>query len=268
MAITALRDARRTGSTGGKATQLGSLLRLGLRVPDGFVITAETTANWNKAVREMTLRHFDTLGAPYVAVRSSAVAEDGRGASWAGQFDTFLFVDRANLIDKIEQCIASVSSARSWAYRTTARGSVVPGIAVVVQTMIASDVSGVCFSVHPITQDSNQIVIEAAYGLGEAVVSGEVTPDNYVVTRQSRKIISRSIARQSKMLSFSENKHETTWQATENPDAQKLSDTQILELADVALKLEQHFDHAVDIEWAYYQEQLYILQSRPITTLQ
>jgi pyruvate, water dikinase len=267
MSIASLELARDVAQVGGKAAQLGALLRFGMNVPAGFVITAEGVERWDNQMAEEAIRRFDELGVEFVAVRSSAVAEDSSDASWAGLFDTFLFVDRERLVDKIESCIASASSKRSASYGRLAGQSGWQKIAVIIQAMIPSDISGVCFSVHPVTQSSNQIVIEAAYGLGEAVASGEVTPDNYVVSRQPREIVDKSTARQPKRLAFSTTERKSAWQNVKNPNSQKLNDEQILEVAAAAEKLEQYFGYPVDIEWAFHQNQLYILQSRPITTL-
>lgn len=260
-----LRDAQSARTVGGKAAALGALLRAGFRVPDGFVVIARPHGLHN--LEPAMLEAFDKLGAKRVAVRSSAAQEDGHGAAWAGQLDTFLNIPRERVLEHIARCRASGHSARAQAYAAQ-KGLDAGNVAVIVQTMIDSEVSGVCFSVHPVTQDSSQVVIEAAYGLGEAVVSGEVTPDNYVVTRESRSIVSQIVANQSKQLRVSENDRRTTWQATMEPSAQKLHDPQILEVVDTAVRLETYFGYPVDIEWAYYDSQLYILQSRPITTLE
>ncbi len=260
-----LSDAYAADTVGGKAAALGSLLRADCRIPDGFVVAAREPAL--ESLEPAILDAFDKLGARRVAIRSSATGEDSRKAAWAGQLDTFLNVSRDTLLEHIVRCVASADSARAQAY--AAQKNLAAGkVAVIVQTMIDSDVSGVCFSVHPVARDDNQVVIEAAYGLGEAVVSGEITPDSYVVSRQPRSIISCTVAHQAKSLRFSESSHKTTWQVTVEPSAQKLSDPQILELADTAVGLEAHFGYPVDVEWAFYNGKLYILQSRPITTLQ
>lgn len=268
MVVIPLQEANGSSEVGGKAARLGALMQIGTNVPNGFVVVPDNgTTELDEVDADTLLHYFGNLHVQHVAVRSSTTVEDSDDASWAGQFDTFLFVDRESLIDKVEGCIASVNSTRSTAYAHAMEEHARPSIAVIVQAMVPSDVSGVCFSVHPVTQDANQIVIEAAYGLGEAVVSGEVTPDNYVVSRQPRRIIQKTVASQPRAYAFSETLKHTTWVNVPTPDAQKLTDAQILELAATADSLERHFKHPVDVEWAFYQDKLYILQSRPITTL-
>lgn len=259
-----LRDARSSTEVGGKAAALGELIRAKFTVPDGFVVIADVS-ELNRLTTAI-LDAFESLESPFVAVRSSATQEDGHTAAWAGQLDTFLNVSRETLMDSILSCMTSVESARARAYASE-KGLAAGRVAVIVQSMIPSDVSGVCFSVHPVTKNANDMVIEAAYGLGEAVVSGEVTPDNYVIDRAERRITTRSIATQSKSLRFSPKERKTIWEDVAEPAVQKLSDDQILELAGAVERLEIHFGFPVDVEWAYYGGELYILQSRPITTL-
>lgn len=137
-----------------------------------------------------------------------------------------------------------------------------------IQKMVQSEVSGVAFSVHPVTEDRNQLIIEAGFGLGEAIVSGQVTPDSYVVTKSPRVIIDKNIAVQDRALHRSE-KGENEWRTL--PEAvggsQALSDDLILELAALILKIEKHYGFPCDIEWAREGGEFYITQSRPITTL-
>jgi pyruvate, water dikinase len=259
-----LRDARSSTEVGGKAAALGDLIRAEFTVPDGFVVA--TDASELNRLTTAILDAFESLESPFVAVRSSATQEDSLTAAWAGQLDTFLNVSRETLMESILSCMASVESARARAYATE-KGLAAGRVAVIVQSMVPSDVSGVCFSVHPVTKNTNDMVIEAAYGLGEAVVSGEVTPDNYVVDRAARRVAIRSISTQSRSLRFSPKEHKTIWENVDEPSVQKLSDTQILELADTVERLESHVGYPVDVEWTFYDDRLYILQSRPITTL-
>jgi phosphoenolpyruvate synthase/pyruvate phosphate dikinase len=250
---------------GGKAAALAKMMQAGFNVPEGFVLPAMSSLAALPALQEQLLARFDQLGAIYVAVRSSALNEDGLNATWAGQLDTFLNTDRNTLIQNIERCQASASSVRAQSYAEQ-QSLVASPVAVIVQRMIQSDVSGVAFSVQPVTREPNQIVIEAGLGLGEAIVSGEVTPDMYIVTKSSQEIVQVLVSQQIKKLVL--NDGVTSWQdAGDSGQVQKLTDEQIRSLAAVVVQLEIFFGYPVDVEWALYENKFYILQSRPITTL-
>lgn len=260
-----LSQATDVAATGGKAKALGSMIRAGFVVPEGFVISTAAFDDMSKALQSDILKHFDILQTDFVAVRSSATSEDSGSAAWAGQLDTFLNVDRQHLIAQIKKCWESIHSDRAQAYakeKSQAAGKV----AVVVQKMVQSDVSGVAFSTHPVTQDDQQVVIEAGFGLGEAVVSGEITPDTYIVAKKPATIVEKHLAEQTKQLKRGAD-GQTSWQKVDHPGAQKLADKYIVELSQTVQKLENYFGHAVDVEWALAGQQLFILQSRPITTL-
>jgi pyruvate, water dikinase len=140
-------------------------------------------------------------------------------------------------------------------------------VAVVVQAMVDSDVSGVAFSAHPVTQSLEQMVIEAGLGLGEAIVSGEITPDTYVLETESGKVLESFVSPQTKRLIRSAN-GKTEWQSIDPPaNEAKLSPAQLSELAETVCKIAQHYGFPIDVEWAYAGSTLYILQARPITTL-
>lgn len=141
-------------------------------------------------------------------------------------------------------------------------------MAVVVQSMIESEISGVSFSVHPVTQERNTLVIEAVWGLGEAIVSGQVTPDSYMVDKKTHTITHKTVTEQKQALQPTETAR-ADWKpvAPSKQSHQKLSDIQIQELAHMVVKIEKHFGFPVDVEWAYQGNTLFILQSRPITTL-
>ncbi len=131
---------------------------------------------------------FAELGAEYVAVRSSATSEDGAENAWAGQLDSFLNTTEDTLIENVQKCWASLFTPRAIVYRVEKglKESHI-SVAVVVQKMIESESSGIAFSVHPVTEDPNQLIIEAGFGLGEAIVSGSITPDSYVVEKREAK---------------------------------------------------------------------------------
>ncbi len=214
-------------------------------------------------------RFHNELGADFVAVRSSATSEDSADAAWAGQLDSYLNTNKENLFSNIQKCWASLFTPRAIFYRfEKGLESKSISVAVVVQSMIQSDVSGVAFSVHPVTQDQNQLIIEASYGLGEAIVSGQVTPDSYVLSKEPSKIIDKNIFTQEKGL-FSSEMGGNVWKEIPKGKAenQVLSDNQIEELAEIIISVENHYDFPCDIEWAIEDEKLFITQSRPITTI-
>lgn len=211
---------------------------------------------------------FTALDATYVAVRSSATAEDGATAAWAGQLESYLNTTEEHLLENVKKCWASLFTPRAIFYRFEKGLHESPiSVAVVVQTMVQSDIAGIAFSVHPVTEDRNQIIIEAGYGLGEAIVSGQITPDSYVVEKQPRRIVDVNVAEQQRGLYRGVRDNE--WQPIEpeKQAAQKLTEQQILFLTDLILKIEQHYGFPCDIEWAFQNEEFYIVQSRPITTL-
>ncbi len=243
-------------------------------------------------IAEKITDEFAKLNAKYVAVRSSATAEDSSAAAWAGQLDSFLNTTSDNLLDNIKKCWASLFTPRAIFYRFEKElHKTKISVAVVVQKMVESEVSGIAFSVHPVTEDYNQLIIEAALGLGEAIVSGQITPDSYVVEKTPRRIIDKNIAEQKRGL-FRHDFTSTQEQHTDKLEyvgiskggegqlnnkwldissdkgiAQKLSDEQIFSLGEMVLKIETHYGFPCDIEWALAEDKFYILQSRPITTL-
>jgi rifampicin phosphotransferase len=228
---------------GGKGSSLARMITAGFRVPDGFVIIA-AAKTMDDELKDEIFAAFDQLGAEKVAVRSSALAEDGTKDAWAGQMDTFLNVGRNGLIEAVQKCWRSAGSQRAKAYAEE-KGLDAGCLAVVVQEMIDGDVSGVAFSVHPVTNNKNQVIIEAVKGLADKLVSGEITPDSYVADKRTNEIIS---------------------QAAQNSNA-LLNQAQLSELSETAAKLEEYFGFPVDVEWTFANGQLFILQSRPITTL-
>ncbi len=215
------------------------------------------------------LTNFEKLDAEFVAVRSSATAEDGATAAWAGQLDTFLNTTEENVLENVQKCWASLFTPRAIFYRFEKgmHGTKI-SVAVVVQKMVQSEVSGIAFSVHPVTEDYNQLIIEAGFGLGEAIVSGQVTPDSYVIEKEPRRIIDKNITYQSRALWRSAGGGNEWRELTEEEGSKPaLSDEQTMELAEVVLKIEDHYGFPCDIEWAYEAGQFFVTQSRPITTL-
>jgi len=232
-----------------------------------------------KDLKKEILEAYDKLGADDVAVRSSATAEDGAVASWAGELETYLNTNRKNLIDRVCQCWSSLFTPRAIFYRHEKKLiDHYVSVAVVVQKMIQSEISGIAFTVHPVTEDPRQMIIEAGYGLGEAIVSGQVTPDSYVLDKTDFSIIDINIGAQTRQLikakkqkinkTKRDNDKSNIWiNLGEKGEKQKLNGKQIVELAKICKKIEDHYGFPCDIEWAWEGGKFYITQSRPITTL-
>lgn len=206
---------------------------------------------------------------PLVAVRSSATAEDLPDASFAGQQATFLNVKgEKELIKSVLNAWASLFEARAIFYRVQKNfDHFKVKIAVPIQIMVQSQTSGVMFTADPVTNDKKIIVIEAVWGLGEMIVSGQVTPDHFEVEKGTFEIKNKSIQKQTKQMikSAKNNKIITVSKAYQN--VQKLPDEKIKQLAKIGKKIEDHYFAPQDIEWAYFDKDLYIVQTRPITTL-
>ena len=222
----------------------------------------------DKIVSEIKAK-FKDLNTEFVAVRSSATAEDGADNAWAGQLDSFLNTKEVNLLEKVQHCWASLFTPRAIFYRfEKGLHTTKISVAVVVQKMVNSEVSGIAFSVHPVTEDRNQMIIEAGFGLGEAIVSGSVTPDSYVIEKEPRRIIDINVSSQTRALYRVETGGNEWIDIPESrASSQVLSKSQILEFADMITKIENHYGFPCDIEWALEKGRFYILQSRPITTL-
>ena len=227
-----------------------------------------------KDIKDDILKNFKELGAKHVAVRSSATAEDGMEHAWAGQLDSFLNTTEHDLLEKVKRCWASLFTPRAIFYRfEKGLHTTKISVAVVVQKMVESEFSGIAFSVHPVTEDYNQLIIEAGFGLGEAIVSGQVTPDSYVVEKHPRHILDINVSTQERALYRSEKvsaEHGSNeWIDVPEPKAssQVLTGKEILELSEIILGIENHYGFPCDIEWAFEKGKFYIVQSRPITTL-
>ena len=204
----------------------------------------------------------------HVAVRSSATAEDLPGASFAGQQETYLNVyGEANLIEKIKEAWASLFTARAIFYRATNKfDHFRVAIAIPVQRMIESAASGIMFTIDPVTNDKRVIVIEAIHGLGEMIVQGAVTPDHYEVDKATFTIKMKTVKTQEKKMVKKGNGNEIQSISKKDGSKQKISDTQIVALAKIAKKLEEHYFFPQDSEWAIEKDKIYIVQTRPVTT--
>jgi pyruvate,water dikinase len=226
-------------------------------------------------IAEDIKQSYKKLGGGLVAVRSSATAEDLPEASFAGQQQTFLNVQgEKEAVVAVQNCWASLFEPRAIFYRQHHDfNHLEVGIAVPVQRMIQSEASGVMFTVEPVTSDQSKVIIEAVYGLGEAIVSGEVTPDLYVVEKEGLKIIEKKVEKQEWQLV----KNPTGWKGETNvrvplygPNQlrQKLNDEDVIALAKLGKHIEDLYHFPQDIEWAKEGGKLFILQTRPVTTLE
>ena len=204
------------------------------------------------------------------AVRSSGTAEDLGEASFAGQHETYYYVKASRLLQMVKHCWASLWSPEAVSYRTT------QGIdhstvfmAVVVQEMIQSEISGVTFTANPVTGDRRQIVTESSWGMGAAIVDGRVTPDHYVIERDGMKLLEKRIAEKKFMVpAYLEEGGSRLLEVPHDMRRKEtLSADMVRTVTEWAIKAEEHFGSAQDIEWAIVGEQFYMLQSRPITVM-
>jgi pyruvate,water dikinase len=214
------------------------------------------------------------MGRGLVAVRSSATAEDLPEASFAGQQRTFLNVEEEKeVVTAVQGCWASLFEPRAIFYRhQQGFDHFKVGIAVPVQKMVQSQASGVMFTIEPVTSDSGKIVIEAVFGLGEAIVSGEVTPDLYILDKKGLKISTKKVAKQELQLvrnPDTTDKETNIWApiSPERQAQQKITNDEIIQLAKLGKQLEDWYQFPQDIEWAKGDKEIFIVQTRPVTTI-
>jgi len=233
-----------------------------------------TSAEMPGDVAAEVRRAYREMGEGPVAVRSSGTAEDLAEASFAGQQSTFLnVVGGENVVAALQACWASLFEARAIFYRANAGfDHLKVGIAVPVQRMVQSRRSGVMFTLEPVSGDRTKIVIEAIYGLGEAIVSGALTPDLYVLDKASLSILQKTVARQEKQLTrnpestvFAEDNNAWADVPKDDVKLQKLSDAEIATVAEIGKRVEEHYGGPQDIEWAEENGEIYIVQARPVT---
>lgn len=255
---------------GGKAASLGELISAGLPVPAGFVIT--TSAHKSGMTAELSkdiLSAFKKLGANRVAVRSSAVAEDSQNASWAGQLETYLNVNKDKLIASVEKCWGSTKSdhAKQYAKQNNVQEAD-NKVAVIVQAMVDSDISGVMFTANPVNNNYQEYVIEAIHGLGELLVQGQVTPETLIINKNTRQAISYSKSTQQNMLTYVNGKNKLVPIPASKLNKKIISPAILNKLIVFAQKIENNYKGIPqDIEWAVNGKDIFIVQSRPITTL-
>ncbi len=280
---------------GNKGLRLAQMAQVGLPVLPGFCVTttayrvflshnkleASITSGDQDIVRERVtsgefpsdvasaiLEAYQRLNGP-VAVRSSATVEDSQDASFAGQYDTFLNIKSAHeVLDRVRDCWAGLWSERALAYaREQGRDPLETDMGVVVQRLGQVEVAGVLFTLNPLTGREEEMVVEAAWGLGEAVVSGRVTPDRYVIDSCSRRVLARDIADQSVVLIAGDGggvREEAL--APERYGRPVLGDEQLLELMDLGCRVQAIYGYPQDVEWALVDGEFVLLQTRPLTS--
>jgi phosphoenolpyruvate synthase/pyruvate phosphate dikinase len=267
---------------GGKAFSLAGLYQKDFSVPNGFIITTQAFDYFLRSLfctggesilsqiiekgvyfgadmveirrkiyaseippklSEAIYNSLISLNTVSVAVRSSTTLEDAERYSYAGQFESFLGVTKEDVLSKVKLCWNSLFSQRVLAYAQGADS--IGKMAVIIQEMVAADISGVCFSINPVNYDANAIIIELVVGLGDSLVQGAVVPDRYIVCKDTLII---------------KEKHVNIGEVIE--------DSIVKEVARLAVKIEKLYNKPMDVEWALKNGKLYILQARPITTLQ
>jgi pyruvate,water dikinase len=299
------RDCTSVQLAGGKGASLARMTALGIPVPPGFVVPADaleaTLSDAVTAMREVLARgergeQLATVAAEAVAlvraaepggtllqeiaeayarlgdqvpvaVRSSATAEDAETASYAGAQETYLHVQGVEqIVERVRDCWCSFFTERALFYRSK-KGSLNDlGMAVVVQRMVEPDVSGVMFTIDPTKGRRDRMVVEAVYGLGEGVVSGQLTPDHYVLARDGRLKRTKLATQPYAIVRDPAGGVQEVQLSPEQADAQTLNEQQLARLAVVGIDLEQRLGGPQDIEWAIRGDELFVLQSRPVTT--
>ncbi|MEM0187967.1 MAG: pyruvate, water dikinase [Saccharolobus sp.] len=236
------------------------------------------TAKIPEDLSQKILKSYDELSKkigkePLVAVRSSATAEDIEQASFAGQQDTYLNVSRSELLDKVKEVWASLYNARAIEYRKSKNiDQLSVLIAVVVQKMVNARSAGVMFTLHPVTGDDRYILIESNWGLGESVVGGKVTPDEVLIEKATLQIVDKKISTKSIKIVYDlrTKKNIEVKLTDEEANAMSITDEEALELAKLAMKIEEHYKRHMDIEWAIdadlsFPDNIFIVQARPET---
>lgn len=290
---------------GGKAKNLAILMKAGLQVPDGFVISfrafmefidtnnlmeqithlLQTQKNPNQHIKKLFEQHelphhleqqikkeyIDLLsrtGESLVAVRSSAAAEDLEHQSFAGQYETFLNVGSyQSFITSIKKCWVSVWSSQALQYGEHKIDISQMKFSILVQSMIQADKSGVAFSVNPIPSSNDEIVINATYGLGEAVVAGIITPDMYIVSKQTHSILHKELGDKVFKIIGTEGGTKSVPTLEQEKVVFCMDDKEINQLTTLINRIEDFYQFPIDMEFAMKEQIAYVLQVRPITTL-
>lgn len=267
MTLKRLENAREVRRYGGKATELGAALRADLPVPDGIAVSHELVEQLveNGEGQSRLVEQVNALDGPYV-VRSSGIGEDSQAASFAGQHETVVnIVDPEGVIEALERVYASSRSEEVMAYRSTLGIDAPPKMGAVVQPLVAADKSGVLFSRNPV-DGSDERVIEATWGLGEAVVDSMVTPDYYRVQPGGTILDRRSGKKDVRVIPAPGGGTETKRVPDGKQERPCLNEEEVRALDELAAACESYRSGGHDIEWAFEDGALYLLQRRDITT--
>ena len=297
-------DSEKAVITGGKGSSLGNSIQSKLPVPPGFCITSDvfkkifwgtstsrdinnildkmlesdditslsseiqdivTNITFPKDLEEVILGYFQRLKAPCVAVRSSAIGEDSVESSWAGQLESFLNTTVEDLIPNIKKCWASIFSERALVYRQYQECEGDFDMAVVVQKMVNSRISGTAFSKHPVSGCETSVLIESCLGLGETLVLGQAIPTTYIIEKESFKQVSYSLGEQETLLRRSISGFGNE-KVVVSKNEKHLTKLEAVKISQLVTTIENIYGFPVDVEWAFEDNQLYLLQVRPITT--
>lgn len=282
------KDCHEVQRVGGKAANL-SRLAADYRVPTGFCLPPELCVQWlngllqesahlltpPRGLKEFVYREYQEMTIrcgtvdPAVAVRSSALDEDGLSSSFAGQYDTYLNIIGPEAISAaIVKCWDSVGGERMESYRKEHNLPTASlGIAVLVQQLISAEVSGVAFSANPVSGSRDEVMINATWGLGESLVSGRVTPDTWIVNKSDSRVKDRYVGEKGLMTVLADGGTTEVDVPRSQRQAVTLDGKKTREITQLAMDLEREMGWPVDLEFAYQSDDLYLLQCRPITTL-
>lgn len=290
---------------GRKSAYLGELYKMGFDIPNGFVISSRavnesikdikdeissilSSVNLNDTadlerksdiIRKMILNinlpedmekeiydRFSDLNSDYVAVRAT-VTSPLSGASFAGEYETDLFVTKENLIQSVKRVIASYFNPRAIAYRILTHDNT--GIAILVQKMINPVSAGTAFSIHPVTEEPDYVFIESAFGLGESVTKGMITPDQYIVSKSTRSLVNKRISEKGMKLiyDFNEKRVKSIILGKNEAIMESLRDQDAVKIANMTIAIENIFKRSINIEWAIEDKKVYLLEVRGVRRL-
>ena len=263
------KDSNKYELMGGKATALSKIGKVIDNIPNWFVVSYTGFDKKKKAIKEDAKKELekklkDFSKEDYFAIRSSAGDEDSAENSFAGQFDTFLYVKKKDVIKKVVEVYMSAYSERIETYRKENKIKEITIPSVIVQRMVNSEKAGVAFGANPVNSNIKETVVTAVYGLGSSLVDGVATSDTYVIEGNK---IKKNIAKKDFLHRLENGEVVQKKVAPVKRNKQILDNSQILEVKELVKKASDYFGRFQDIEWAYEGQKLYLLQSRPITTL-